>query len=113
MRELCTLNAPVTSDLDIYRSAKLLIDRHGEHTLIQAAMRADAMLGNGDMDGKRVWVRIMKAIEELQRQEDGYSLQHGDNGHGADSVNGGSASVEFRGQSPEIEAAAETGASVL
>ena len=69
MRELCTLNAPVTSDLDIYRSAKLLIDRHGEHTPIQAAMRADAMLGNGDMDGKRVWVRIMKAIEELQRQE--------------------------------------------
>ena len=24
-----------------------------------------------DMDGKRVWVRIMKAVEELQRREPG------------------------------------------
>ncbi len=32
-------------------------------------MRADKLLAAGDMDGKRVWVRIMKAIEELQRQE--------------------------------------------
>ena len=32
-------------------------------------MRADAVLEKGDMDGKRVWVRIMKAVEELQRQE--------------------------------------------
>ncbi len=25
----------------------------------------------GDMDGKRVWVRILKAVEELQRLEPG------------------------------------------
>ena len=31
----------VTSDLDIYRSAKLLIDQHGEDAAIFAVMQAD------------------------------------------------------------------------
>ncbi len=43
--------------------------QHGAAAPIQAGMQADAMLEKGDMDGKRVWLRIMKAIEELQRQE--------------------------------------------
>ncbi len=59
----------MTSDLDIYRSAKLLIDRHGEDATLEAAMRADKLQAAGDMDGKRVWLRIMRAIEELQRTE--------------------------------------------
>ena len=32
-------------------------------------MRADAMLGKGAMDGRAVWLRIVKAVEELQQQE--------------------------------------------
>ena len=32
------------SDLDIYRSANLLIDRRGEKALVHAAMRADELL---------------------------------------------------------------------
>ncbi len=28
-------------------------------------MRADAMLEKGDLDGQRVWLRILKAVEEL------------------------------------------------
>ena len=40
-----------TTDLDIYRSAKLLIDQHGEAAAIEAAMKADAMLDEGDLDG--------------------------------------------------------------
>ncbi len=55
-------------DLDIYRSAKLLIDQHGDEASIEAAMRADEFLDQGNMDGQRVWMRIMQAIEELQRQ---------------------------------------------
>ena len=31
-------------DLDIYRSANLLVKQHGEDALIHAAMRADAIL---------------------------------------------------------------------
>ncbi len=32
------------SDLDIYRTAKLLVDQHGDMAPIHAAMNADAML---------------------------------------------------------------------
>ena len=61
--------AAMVSDLDIYRSAKLLVGQHGENADLEAAMRADAMLEKGDLDGKRAWLRIMKAVDELQRQE--------------------------------------------
>ncbi len=54
-------------DLDIYRSANLLVKRHGEDAPIHAAMRADAMLDVGDLDGLAVWKRVLRAVEELQR----------------------------------------------
>ena len=53
-------------DLDIYRSAQLLVKHHGEDAPIHAAMRADAMLDKGDLDGFSVWKRILWAVEELQ-----------------------------------------------
>ena len=37
-------------DLDIYRSANLLVKHHGEDAPIEAEMKADAMLGNGGLD---------------------------------------------------------------
>ncbi len=36
-------------DLDIYRSADVLIREHGEDAAIEAAMRADAVLEKGDL----------------------------------------------------------------
>ncbi len=39
------------TNLDIYRSANVLMKRHGEDAPIEAAMRADAMLAKGDLDG--------------------------------------------------------------
>ncbi len=54
------------SDLDIYRSGNLLVKRHGEDAPIHAAMRADAMLDRGDLDGAAVWKRILRAVEELR-----------------------------------------------
>ncbi len=53
-------------DLDIYRSANVIIKRHGQDAPIHAAMRADAMLEAGDLDGYAVWKRILRAAEELQ-----------------------------------------------
>ncbi len=35
---------------------------------IEAAMRADEFLDQGNLDGERVWIRIVQAIEELQRE---------------------------------------------
>ncbi len=53
-------------DLDIYRSANVLVKHHGENAPIYAAMRADAMLEKGDLDGYAVWKRVLRAVEELQ-----------------------------------------------
>ena len=53
-------------DLDIFRSAQVLVKKHGADAPIQAAMRADAMLDKGDLDRVAVWRRIIKAVEELQ-----------------------------------------------
>ncbi|MCX7139384.1 MAG: hypothetical protein NTW47_22910 [Proteobacteria bacterium] len=55
-------------DLDIYRSAHALIEQHGENASFEAAQRADRMLAEGDMPGKAVWLRILKAIDELQSE---------------------------------------------
>ncbi len=41
-------------DLDIYRVANLLVKRHGQDASIEAAMRPDAMLEKGDLDGYAV-----------------------------------------------------------
>ena len=38
-------------DLDIYRTAKILIREHGEEALVHAAIRADELLEKGDLDG--------------------------------------------------------------
>ncbi len=65
-----SIMAAMVSDLDIYRSAKLLVDQHGDDDApIHAAMQADAMLEKGDMDGAATWRRIIKAVEELQQQD--------------------------------------------
>ncbi len=53
-------------DLDIYRSAQVLVKHHGADAPIKAAMRADAMLEAGDLDGYAVWKRILRAVGELQ-----------------------------------------------
>ncbi len=61
-------------DLDICRSANLLVKHHGENAPIEAAMRADAMLEKGDLNGVAVWKRILRAVEELQGAEPGAQL---------------------------------------
>ena len=62
---------PPIPDLDVYRSAKLLIDQHGADALIEAARRADALRDKGDLDGQAVWGRIRKAVLELLKPGDG------------------------------------------
>ena len=56
-------------EIDIFRSAKLLIDRHGEDAPIFAAQQADGCLEAGDLDGKAVWMGIIRAIKELLDQQ--------------------------------------------
>ena len=55
------------SEIDIYRSAHVLIREHGEDAALEAAQRADAALERGDLDGCVVWKRILAAVAEIQR----------------------------------------------
>ncbi len=57
----------MTPDLDIFRSAQVLVKQHGQDAPIHAAMRADAMLEAGDLDGYALWKRVLMAVEELLR----------------------------------------------
>ena len=52
-------------------SGTALIKRYGEDAPIQATMRADKLLDEGDMEGSALWRQILAAIEELLRQEPG------------------------------------------
>lgn len=62
----------MTCGPDVHRTAQVLVCEHGEHVPIDAAMRADRMLERGDMDGRTVWVRVVKAAEMLlSREPDG------------------------------------------
>jgi hypothetical protein len=56
----------VISEIDIWRAANLLIRKHGANAELEAAKRADVMLDRGDEDGRLVWWRIRRAIEDLQ-----------------------------------------------
>ena len=56
----------MVEEIDIYRAANLLIKQHGEDAAIFAAMQADACLEKGELDGKVVWLAVIRAIEELQ-----------------------------------------------
>ena len=59
----------MVEEIDIWRSARVLIRQHGEQASIEAAKLADAMLERGDLDGLAVWKRVMAAVEELQRSQ--------------------------------------------
>lgn len=61
----------MVDELDIWRSAHLLIEKHGDEAELAAALRADELLARGDVDGERTWRRIRKAILKLCRPNGG------------------------------------------
>jgi len=67
----------MTSDLDIYRSAQVLVECYGANAPNETAMNADAMLDKGDLEGYAVWKRILRAVGELLSKErpDGATVQ--------------------------------------
>ena len=56
------------TDLDIYRSANLLVQQHGAGAAAEADRRAEAMRAKGDAEGASVWRRVAAAAVEIQRQ---------------------------------------------
>jgi len=63
-------------EFDIWRTATLLIRQHGDAAGFAAGQRADALFAKNDYLGVAVWMRIHRAIEELERQapRDGEAL---------------------------------------
>jgi hypothetical protein len=61
----------MTSDLDIYRAANLVIKRHGADAVIEAPRMVNRMLELGDLEGDDLWRRILRAILVLQAPADG------------------------------------------
>ena len=57
------------SDLDIYRAAHMLLERHGAEATLEAAKMIDAMLERGDIEGRAVWLRIKQAISDIEARQ--------------------------------------------
>lgn len=55
----------MVQEIDIWRTAKILVEQHGEDAPIHAAMRCDEMLDKGDLDGRAVWMAIKRACDDL------------------------------------------------
>jgi len=54
---------------DIWRTAGALVAEHGKDARFVAALRADALLAQYDVDGHLWWKRIRNAVRELQREK--------------------------------------------
>ena len=55
----------MASDLDVCRSAKLLVDQHGDGAPLRAAVKAERFCKAGDGEGVAVWMRVLKEAEKL------------------------------------------------
>ncbi len=66
-RRLAAVTA-VIEGIDLWRAARIMVKRYGDGAAIEAAMRADEFLDQGNLDGQRLWMRIMETIGELQRK---------------------------------------------
>ena len=56
------------TDLDIWRSANILLKRYGGEAVFIAGKRVDALLDQGDTEGCSAWILIVKAITDLERK---------------------------------------------
>ena len=53
-------------EIDIWRSAALIVRQYGEDADFHACLRIDKMIEHGDLQGESVWKRIRAAISWLQ-----------------------------------------------
>lgn len=58
-------------DIGIWRCATLMVNNYGEKAATEAAIMADELLSNGNIEAQRVWMRIAKVIDELRTEKPG------------------------------------------
>ena len=59
----------MVAEIDIWRTAHLLMKQHGDDAGFVAAQRADALMAQGDRLGCAVWFKIWHAIKALQSEK--------------------------------------------
>ncbi|MHA3793024.1 hypothetical protein [Sphingomonas sp. YL-JM2C] len=55
----------MTGDREIWACAHQLMQRYGDAASFHAAQRADEMFAANDLEGGRIWIRILRRIEDL------------------------------------------------
>lgn len=63
------------SEIDIWRTATVMIKRYGNTADLEACICADELAAKGDRAGMRVWLRILNAIDRLQHVQPGEARQ--------------------------------------
>ena len=56
-------------EIAIWRAARLLIDQYGPAAMDRACARLRELTAAGNIEGCRVWARILAAMNELRRTE--------------------------------------------
>lgn len=59
------------TELDIWRSANILLKRCSGEAVFIASKRADWLLDQGDVQGCSIWGRITNAVAELEGKAPG------------------------------------------
>jgi len=52
-------------EIDIWRVAKLMLDRYGDQAEVESAIRMQELALNGDSAGAATWRQIVDSIEQL------------------------------------------------
>lgn len=63
------------SEIDIQRTAVIMIKRYGDTADFEACLRADELSAKGDSAGMRVGLRILAAIDTLRSVQPGETRQ--------------------------------------
>ena len=63
-------------EIDIWRSAALLLKQHGKDAELQAERHMRAMITRGDPEGEAVWKPILQATEKLRAMNSPASAVH-------------------------------------
>jgi hypothetical protein len=61
----------VIEEREIWGCALEMVRQHGIDAATYAAMKADKLMKRGDIEGQRVWCRIMTRAEQLLKGENG------------------------------------------
>lgn len=57
----------MASDRDIWREARAFIEQYCDQALVQAERRVETLRAEGDLEGQRLWRRVLATIVEIRR----------------------------------------------